>query len=100
VTESEELLRRLSTWTERSWRHVGSDGRRRADVVFDAVQQLADLTADAEGEPRRPVPRLDGPVGAGVADQLAVMVHDATRLPALSAAADEILADTADRLRI
>jgi len=93
---AEDRLRPLSTWTERSWRHRGADGRSRADVAFEAVQRLADLAADAEGEPRRPVPRLDGPVGAGIADQLAVMVHDAADVPAVS----EILEDLADRLRL
>jgi hypothetical protein len=30
----------------------------RGDVVYALAQRLADLAADAEGQPRRPVPRL------------------------------------------
>jgi len=45
----------------------------RADAARDLVQQLADLTADLAGEPRRVVPRLADPA---VGDQLAVVGHD------------------------
>jgi hypothetical protein len=41
------------------------------------VQRLADLAADLEGRPRRPVPRL---ADAVLADQLAVTVEDLLRL--------------------
>jgi len=30
----------------------------RGDIVYALAQRLADLAADAEGHPRRPVPRL------------------------------------------
>jgi hypothetical protein len=41
--------------------------------VHHAVQRLADLAADAEGRPPRPVPRLDDRV---LPDQLAVMARE------------------------
>ena len=40
------------------------------------MQRIADLGADAEGEPRRPVPRL---ADTALADQLAVVVDDVLR---------------------
>ncbi len=47
-------------------------------MVHAAVQQLADLAADADRRPRLGVPRIDGgvQVGSGLPDQLAVMAHD------------------------
>jgi len=48
----------------------------RATVTAAAVQRIADLGADAEGRPRRPVPRLDDRT---LGDQLAVMVDDVLR---------------------
>ena len=52
----------------------------RADVVFALTQLLADLDADAEGRPHRPVPRLDG--AQALVDQVRVMVADLLRSPA------------------
>jgi hypothetical protein len=46
----------------------------RADVVFALVQELADLGADAEGRPRRTVPRP--PYDLALPDQVAVMAAD------------------------
>jgi hypothetical protein len=40
------------------------------------VQRIADLGADGEGRPRRPVPRL---ADTALADQLAVVVDDVLR---------------------
>jgi len=48
----------------------------RAEVAVGAVQRIADLGADAERRPRRPVPRLADPA---LADQLAVVVDDVLR---------------------
>ncbi|GAB7190212.1 hypothetical protein NUM3379_09180 [Kineococcus sp. NUM-3379] len=48
--------------------------RTRADVARAAAQALADLAADAEGRPRRTLPRL---AVHGVGDQLAVVGADA-----------------------
>ena len=46
----------------------------RGGVVFALVQQLADLGADAEGEPRRPVPRLEH--DTSLPHQVAVLAAD------------------------
>ncbi|MEZ0164591.1 hypothetical protein AB2L27_07420 [Kineococcus sp. LSe6-4] len=61
-----------------------------ADVVRAAAQDLADLAADAEGQPRRPVPRL---ATHGLGDQLAVLGADVLRHgdAAALAAAHEVL---------
>ena len=65
----DELLRRLRARSVSSW------STERVAAARDAVQRLADLAADAEGQPRRAVPRLH-PVA--IADQLEVLAHDAT----------------------
>jgi hypothetical protein len=71
-------------------RTAGAGVPTRADVAAVVVQRLADVGADAEGEPRRPVPRLaDG----NLADQLTVMIDDIVRTgdpAALRAAAAEL----------
>ncbi|HEX5494278.1 MAG TPA: hypothetical protein VFX70_06880 [Mycobacteriales bacterium] len=73
--EARVLLGRVGRWTARSWA-VRADGRTRSDVVFALVRRLADITANAEGEPRRDVPRLDDGV---LPDQLTVVTHDLLR---------------------
>ena len=62
-----------------------------ADAVRAGAQALADLAADAEGEPRRALPRL---ATHGLGDQLAVVGHDlaAAGDGAALAAAHEVLA--------
>ena len=47
-----------------------------ADHVRAAAQELADLAADAEGEPRRPLPHL---ALHGIGDQFAVVGADVAR---------------------
>lgn len=69
------LLRRAGRWTDGSWA-VRVGDRSRADAVFALVQQLADVAADAETQPRRPVPRRDERM---LPDQLTVMAHDVLR---------------------
>lgn len=75
---ADDLVRRLRRWTAASWALAAGPeaGGTRGDAAYAAVQRIADLGADAEGEPRRPVPRLADTV---LADQLAVMVGDAVR---------------------
>jgi hypothetical protein len=46
----------------------------RSDLVHGLVQRMADLAADAEGEPRRTVPRLDSDLI--LPDQLRVIAAD------------------------
>jgi hypothetical protein len=43
-------------------------------VIHALVQDLADLAADAEGQPRRTVPRLPGDIA--LPDQLRVLMAD------------------------
>jgi hypothetical protein len=45
-------------------------------VAAAVLQRLADAGADAEGQPRRPVPRL---ADVSLADQLTVVVEDILR---------------------
>jgi hypothetical protein len=59
--------------------------------VHALVQHLADLDADAEGEPRRPVPRL--PHDTAIPDQLKVVTAD---LLAAGAPTDVLAAATAE----
>ncbi len=86
------LLPRLRRWTDDGWAVAAAGGGTRADVAAGAVQRLADLGADAEGRPRRSVPRLDPAV---LADQLAVMLDDIGRTgdpAAIDAGAAELAA--------
>ena len=69
-----KLVGQVSHWTPSRWAASSSSGRPRADVVHELVQWLADRAADAEGEPRRPVPRLDSDLT--LADQLKVVAAD------------------------
>ncbi|WP_432561097.1 hypothetical protein [Kineococcus sp. SYSU DK003] len=66
------------------------EGTSPADVVRTAAQALADLAADAEGQPRRPLPVL---ATHGIGDQLAVVGGDVVRFgdDAALAAAQEVL---------
>ena len=67
-------------------------GPTRAEVAAATVQRLADAEADAEGQPRRPVPLL---AEVNLADQLTVMVDDILRTgdpTALRTAATELAA--------
>jgi hypothetical protein len=86
------LLPRLRRWTADGWAVAAPGGGSRADVAASAVQRLADLGAEAEGRPRRPVPGL-GP--AVLADQLTVMIDDIDRTgdpAAIDAAGAELAA--------
>ncbi|GAB3798985.1 hypothetical protein [Micromonospora zhanjiangensis] len=67
--------------------HGPGGGVSRAELMHRLVQRIADLAADAEGEPRRAVPRLDNDLA--LPDQLRVV---ATDLIAAGAPA-EMLAD-------
>lgn len=89
----ELLVRQVGHWQQPRWAApaAGAD-LRQADVVHRLVQEIADLAADAEGEPRRAVPRLDNDLA--LPDQLRVVAAD------LRAAgpAEAVLADAAARI--
>jgi hypothetical protein len=59
-------------WSPARWASQG--GTAKAGVMHALVQALADLTADAEGRERRPVPRL--PNDMHLPDQLQVIGLD------------------------
>jgi hypothetical protein len=71
----ELLVNQVGHWTPPRWTVPATPGGpTRADLVHGLVQRLADLAADAEGEPRRPVPRLDSDLT--LPDQLRVVTAD------------------------
>ncbi|MEU8815050.1 hypothetical protein [Actinoplanes sp. NPDC048796] len=68
ATSIERLLNQVRHWEAPRWRAEG-----RGDRVYALVQRLADLGADAEGRPRRTVPRESDLV---LPDQLRVVADD------------------------
>lgn len=74
--ESRSLVQRLRLWTPARWAAAAAPHGTRGDLVHHLVQDLADLAAQVEGQPRRAVPRLDD---LGLADQLAVVSDDLVR---------------------
>lgn len=71
----ELIVRQVGHWQQPRWSaSVAGGDVSRAELVHRLVQQLADLAADAEGRPRRPVPRLDHDVA--LPDQLRVVAAD------------------------
>jgi hypothetical protein len=80
ATSVDRLLNLVAHWEQGRWwsrpdvRYAAdSVPPTRADLAYGLVQRLADLGADAEGRPRRPVPRLNDLV---LPDQLRVMADD------------------------
>jgi hypothetical protein len=92
---ADRLLNQVRHWEQgRWWSRTG--GVTRGDLVHALVQRLADLAADAERQPRRPVPREHDMV---LPDQLRVLADDllaadppAATLAAAAAAVDELRA--------
>jgi hypothetical protein len=73
--EVARLANRVAHWTPSRW--TASSVRRgdtRAGVMYALVQRLADAAADAEGQPRRTVPRLANDLA--LPDQLRVVAAD------------------------
>jgi hypothetical protein len=71
----DRLVNRVSHWTPPRWAAATASGDgSRADVMYALVQRVADLAADAEGQPRRRVPRLDNALA--LPDQLRVVARD------------------------
>jgi hypothetical protein len=94
ATSVERLLNQVGHWEQSRWSAPARAGARssvragsssaaravpagsgptKADSVYALVQRLADLAADAEGNPRRPVPR---PGDLTLPDQLRVVTDD------------------------
>jgi hypothetical protein len=76
--ETDLLIRRVGHWGPPRWVADAGPGQgSRADAVHALIQRLADRSADAEGEPRRAVPRLDNDLA--LVDQLRVVASDLER---------------------
>ncbi|TDC36005.1 hypothetical protein E1211_14670 [Micromonospora sp. 15K316] len=84
------LVRQVGHWEQPRWAATGATGNvSRADAVHRLVQEIANLAADAEGEPRRTVPRLTNDLA--LTDQLRVVAADLIA----AGAAPEVLAGAA-----
>lgn len=69
------LLGQVGHWTAARWAAPALAGNvNRSDLMHRLVQYIADLDADAEGQPRRDVPRLDNDLA--LPDQLRVVTAD------------------------
>ena len=68
ATSLERLINQVRHWVQPRWQVAG-----RADRAYALAQHLADLAADAEQRPRRPVPRESDLV---LPDQLRVLADD------------------------
>jgi hypothetical protein len=80
ATSVDRLINQVGHWEQGRWWSrtqatpaVGAVTPTRADLAYALVQRLADLGADAEGRPHRPVPRHNDLV---LPDQLRVMADD------------------------
>jgi len=90
----QRLLTQVGHWENPRWATAASSGAgTRGDLVHGLVQRLADLGAEAEQRPGRPVPREPDMV---LPDQVRVMADDLLAAGApdevLAAAAKEVLA--------
>lgn len=69
------LVNQVGHWQPPRWAAPPAVGDgSRADLVHRLTQDLADLAADAEGQPHRAVPRLDNDLA--LPDQLRVVTAD------------------------
>ncbi|PRY28045.1 hypothetical protein [Pseudosporangium ferrugineum] len=93
----QRLLAQVGHWETGRWSALatGTPGTR-GDLVHALVQRLADLAADAESRPRRPVPREPDTT---LPDQLRVMTGDLLAADAPTAALDRATADILDTRR-
>ncbi|MBO4208839.1 hypothetical protein [Micromonospora echinofusca] len=84
------LVRQVGHWQGPRWGAAASTGNTsRAALVHRLVQEIANRAADAEGRPRRTVPRLDNDLA--LPDQLRVVSADLVAAGAPAA----VLADAA-----
>ncbi|MGC4851975.1 hypothetical protein ACLQ24_00945 [Micromonospora sp. DT4] len=84
------LVRQVGHWEQPRWAATAPTGNvPRTDLVHRLAQEIANLAADAEGIPRRTVPRLNNDLA--LPDQVRVVTADL-----LAAGADaEVLARAA-----
>jgi len=75
--ESRSLVQRLRLWTPARYAAAALPFATRGALVHHLAQALAEVAADLEGGPHRPVPRLDSDLA--LADQLAVTADDLVR---------------------
>ncbi|MFK3981069.1 hypothetical protein ACI2K4_11905 [Micromonospora sp. NPDC050397] len=69
------LVGQVAHWAAPRWAASATVGNvSRADLLHRLIQEIANLAADAEGEPRRTVPRLDNDLA--LPDQLRVVTVD------------------------
>ena len=69
------LVAQVAHWMAPRWAASATVGNvARSDLLHRLVQRIANLAADAEGEPRRTVPRLDNDLV--LPDQLRVVAAD------------------------
>ena len=88
VTAIGRLVNQIAHWTPARWeKPVSAGASTRAEAVHALAQRLADAAADASGQPRRPVPRLDNDLA--LPDQLRVVSAD---LAAAGASRPDLLA--------
>jgi hypothetical protein len=95
--DAERTADRLRVVGPRMAARTGEDAAAVLGAVHAALQRLADLAADAEGRPHRPVPAL----GAhGLGDQVLVLAHDVSVAGAADAveAARTVLAELRARI--
>jgi hypothetical protein len=71
----DRLINQVAHWEQARWWSHPRSGKVKTtgDLLYELVQRLADLDADAEGHPRRPVPRLND---LSLPDQLRVIADD------------------------
>jgi hypothetical protein len=74
ATSVDRLHNQVRHWEQgRWWSRTPQASATRGDLMYALIQQLADLSADAEHLPRRPVPREHDMV---LPDQLRVLADD------------------------
>jgi hypothetical protein len=74
ATSVDRLHNQVRHWEQgRWWSRTAGATATRGDLMFVLIQRLADLGADAEHRPRRPVPREHDMV---LPDQLRVLADD------------------------
>lgn len=86
-----KLVGQVAHWTPSRWAASSASGPVRADLVHELIQWLADRSAEAEGRPPVPVPRLDNDLA--LPDQLRVVAADVSRF-----APSEVVETAAERV--